>query len=205
MFENYNKVQQAVLETTLNLLIEKELQATSMSLIAKQSGVSTGNIYHYFQSKEDIINELYKAIVIFNGDYVTRSWNDGDPLRLRFQQAWNSVIRHALAYPTAFKFIEQYSFSPYIYEDSKLEAYKGGWCSPMANLYREAIEEGLFIDLEPRLMVQMNYGSLVYLLKAHFQNYLVLTDELIDQAIEAAWKAVCQTGSHSVGAVQAGF
>lgn len=190
MFASYNKVQQAVLETTLNLLIEKELQATSMSLIAKQSGVSTGNIYHYFQSKEDIINELYKAIVKFNGEFVTRELKPGDPVKVRFKQAWNNVIKHSLNYPTALKFIEQYSFSPYIYEESKREAYKGGWCGPLADLYREGIEQGLLDDLDPQLMVQMNYGSFVYLLKAHFQQHLVLTDKLIEQTIEAAWKSV---------------
>lgn len=48
VFIGYHKVQPAVLERTLELIIEKELQATSMGLIAKKSGVSTRNIYHYF-------------------------------------------------------------------------------------------------------------------------------------------------------------
>ncbi|MCL6458999.1 MAG: TetR/AcrR family transcriptional regulator, partial [Gorillibacterium sp.] len=65
MFSKYNKVQQVVLDTTLRLIMEKDLQATSMSLISKEAGVSTGSIYYYFKSKEDIINELYKGIIAF--------------------------------------------------------------------------------------------------------------------------------------------
>ncbi|AZN41400.1 TetR/AcrR family transcriptional regulator [Paenibacillus albus] len=190
MFEQYNKMQKAVLETTLNLIIEKELQATSMSLIAKESRVSTGNIYHYFSSKEDIINELYKAIVLFNGDFVTKSLKEAATLQERFQQAWRNVIELGKQYPNGFRFIEQYSFSPYIYEQSKLEAYKGGWCGPMEQLYREAVEEGLFVSLDPHMMVQMHYGSFVYLLKSHQQNMLELTEDVAEQAIRFCWNSV---------------
>ncbi|MBO7748873.1 TetR/AcrR family transcriptional regulator [Paenibacillus sp. MWE-103] len=190
MFERCNKVQKAVLETTLDLIIDRELQATSMSLIAKDSGVSTGNIYHYFSSKEDIINELYKAIVKFNGEFVTKGMNQADSVHERFRLAWRSVIELGKQYPKGFRFIEQYSFSPYIHEQSKLEAYKGGWCGPMEELYRQAVEEGVFVPLDPHMMVQMHYGSLVYLLKSHQQNMLELTDDLEEQAIRACWNAV---------------
>ncbi|MDF2963468.1 MAG: TetR family transcriptional regulator [Paenibacillus sp.] len=190
MFERYNKVQKAVLETTLHLIIDRELQATSMSLIAKDSGVSTGNIYHYFSSKEDIINELYKAIVLFNGEFVTKGMNEAVSVQERFRRAWRNLIELGKQYPKGFRFIEQYSFSPYIYEQSKLEAYNGGWCGPMEELYRQAIEEGLFVPLDPHVMVQMHYGSIVYLLKSHQQNMLELSDDVTEQAILACWNAV---------------
>ncbi|MFC5451232.1 TetR/AcrR family transcriptional regulator [Paenibacillus aestuarii] len=190
MFETYNKVQQAVLETTLNLIIDKELQATSMSLIAKDSGVSTGNIYHYFNSKEDIINELYKAIVRFNGEYVTKDMTETDSIQTQFRKAWRNLIELGNMYPKGFRFIEQYSFSPYIYEQSKLEAYKDGWCGPLEKLYRKAVDEGVFVRLEPQMMVQMHYGSIVYLLKGYQQNLLELTEDIAEQAVLACWNAV---------------
>ncbi|EJW17811.1 TetR/AcrR family transcriptional regulator [Paenibacillus alvei] len=194
MFEQYNNVQQAVLETTLDLIIDRELQATSMSLIAKNSGVSTGNIYHYFSSKEDIINELYKAIVRFNGEFVTKNINETDSIQKQFRNAWRNLIELGNKYPKGFRFIEQYSFSPYIYEQSKLEAYKDGWCGPLEKMYQKAVEEGLFVQLEPQIMVQMHYGSIVYLLKANQQNLIELTDDIVDKAILACWNAVSRQG-----------
>ncbi|WP_028612598.1 TetR/AcrR family transcriptional regulator [Paenibacillus harenae] len=192
MFEQYNKVQQAVLETTLHLIIDKELQATSMSLIAKVSGVSTGNIYHYFSSKEDIINELYKAIVRFNGEFVMKDMNKANSILTQFRKVWRNLIELGIKYPKGFRFIEQYSFSPYIYEQSKLEAYRDGWCGPLEKLYQQAIEEGVFVRLQPQMMVQMHYGSIVYLLKSHQQDMLELTDDVADQAILFCWNAVIQ-------------
>ncbi|CAN7614341.1 TetR/AcrR family transcriptional regulator [Paenibacillus sp. LjRoot56] len=198
MFERYNKVQKAVLETTLHLIIDRELQATSMSLIAKDSGVSTGNIYHYFSSKEDIINELYKAIVLFNGEFVTKDLNQADSVKERFHLAWRNVFDLGRKYPKGFRFIEQYSFSPYIYEQTKEEAINGGWCGPLEKLYQQAVNEGMFVALEPRMMVQMHYGSIVYLLKLYQRDSQDLTEEVVNQAILACWNSVSkEKGSNS--------
>ncbi|WP_028560311.1 TetR/AcrR family transcriptional regulator [Paenibacillus pinihumi] len=190
MFDRYNKVQKAVLETTLSLIIEKELQATSMSLIAKKSGISTGSIYHYFDSKETIINELYKAIVLFNGEYVLQNVYTDEPLRTRLERAWENMIRLSLEYPKGFQFIEQYSFSPYIHDESKRQAYEGGWCGPLKQLYQEAVEQGLFIPMDPFSMVQMHYGSFVYVIKAHLNREVAITDDLIRQLLQVTWNSV---------------
>ncbi|MCC3381656.1 TetR/AcrR family transcriptional regulator [Paenibacillus farraposensis] len=191
MFEGYNKVQQAVLETTLGILIEKDLQATSMALIAKQSGVSTGNIYHYFGSKEAIINELYKAIVRFNGEFVLKGFYDTNDFRQRFERVWDNYVRLSLEYSQGFRFLEQYSFSPYIYPESKEEAYAGGWCGPMNKLYAEAIDRGLFVKENPAALVQMHTGSFVYLIKGHLQGRFQLTEEMAWTAIRACWNSIC--------------
>ncbi|ULL16879.1 TetR/AcrR family transcriptional regulator [Paenibacillus sp. H1-7] len=192
MFERYNKVQRSVLETTLNIIIRKELQATSMSLIAKESGVSTGSIYHYFQSKEDIVNELYKAIVTFNGEYVREGLLQGRTIREKFELGWSRVVDLGKQYPQGFQFIEQYSFSPYIYDEVKQEVYTGGWCGPMNQLYEEAIQQKLFISLNPKMMVQMHYGQFVYLLKAELHGIYELTRESVAEAIRSCWNAVRQ-------------
>lgn len=190
MFGEYNKVQQAVLETTLNVIIQKELQATSMALIAKESGVSTGNIYHYFKSKEDIVNELYKAIVTFNGNYVREGLLQGNTIREKFGLGWNRVIDLGKKYPQGFQFIEQYSFSPYIRDEVKRAVYTGGWCEPMNKLYEEAIQEKLFITMDPKMMVQMHYGSFVYMLKGELYGIFQLTDDSTNEAICSCWNAV---------------
>ncbi|OZB93050.1 TetR/AcrR family transcriptional regulator [Paenibacillus sp. XY044] len=192
MFEKYNKVQRAVLETTLRIIIEKELQATSMALIAKESGVSTGSIYHYFSSKEEIINELYRAIVLYNGEYVTRGMDAKEPIRTRFNRAWEKVFQVSLTHPEGFQFIEQYSFSPYINDAVKRESYDGGWCKSMAALYAKAIDYELFIEQEPAMMVQMHYGTMAYLVKGHLQNHFTLTDDVIQTVINSCWKSVAK-------------
>lgn len=190
MFDAYNKVQKAVLETTLALIIEKELQATSMALIAKKSGISTGSIYHYFESKEAIINELYKAIVIFNGHQVLEGFFTDEPVRVRLERAWENLIRLSLQYPQGFQFIEQYSFSPYISDEVKTSAYEVGWCAPLEKLYGQAVQEKLFVEMDPKTMVQMHYGAIVYVVKSSLNHYLTINDEVIRKLIASCWSSV---------------
>jgi AcrR family transcriptional regulator len=53
---------QAILDATLRLISKNGFHGTAMSKVAQEAGVSTGIIYHYFDSKDELIDELYKAI-----------------------------------------------------------------------------------------------------------------------------------------------
>lgn len=190
MFEKYKKSKKAVLETTLRLLSQHDLQATSMSLISSESGVSMGSIYNSFSGKEEIINELYTSIVEYQTEYVLQGFNDSTDLFERFQRVWQRVIQSSVDNPEAFQFMEQYSLSAYIYDESKKYAYEKNWCNPLAVMYGDAMQEQLFKQGDARLMVQMHWGTFVFLVKGHLQGNLMLTPEVKDMAITSCWNAV---------------
>lgn len=52
-----------ILSAALRVFATKGFAATKISDIVAESGVSHGLVYHYFQSKEDIFNELLKRAV----------------------------------------------------------------------------------------------------------------------------------------------
>jgi AcrR family transcriptional regulator len=49
----------AIIEAALQLFRERGYDASTMRAIASAAGVSTGNAYYYFSSKEDLIQEFY--------------------------------------------------------------------------------------------------------------------------------------------------
>ena len=49
----------AILKAALELLRERGYEATTMRAIAERAGVSLGNAYHYFGSKEHLIQAFY--------------------------------------------------------------------------------------------------------------------------------------------------
>ena len=49
----------AIVEAALALFRERGYEATTMREIASRAGVSTGNAYYYFSSKEELIQEFY--------------------------------------------------------------------------------------------------------------------------------------------------
>lgn len=48
-----------ILETALRLFFERGYEATTMRAVAKEAGVSLGNAYYYFASKENLIQAIY--------------------------------------------------------------------------------------------------------------------------------------------------
>ena len=48
-----------ILETALKMFRERGYEATTMRAIAENAGVSLGNAYYYFQSKEELIQAFY--------------------------------------------------------------------------------------------------------------------------------------------------
>jgi AcrR family transcriptional regulator len=51
----------AIIEAALRLFRETGYEATTMRAIAREAGVSTGNAYYYFGSKEELIREFYAS------------------------------------------------------------------------------------------------------------------------------------------------
>jgi AcrR family transcriptional regulator len=51
---------QLILDTALELFAENGFHSTSMSQVAKKAGVSKGLAYNYFESKQDILDEIIK-------------------------------------------------------------------------------------------------------------------------------------------------
>jgi AcrR family transcriptional regulator len=49
----------AIVEAALDLFTERGYEAATMRAIAQRAGVSTGNAYYYFSSKEELIQEFY--------------------------------------------------------------------------------------------------------------------------------------------------
>lgn len=51
-----------ILDTALLLFREHGFEATSMRAIAQAAGVSVGNAYHYFESKEHLVQAFYERV-----------------------------------------------------------------------------------------------------------------------------------------------
>jgi AcrR family transcriptional regulator len=103
---------EAILQAALELIAEHGFQHTPMSLISKRSKASAGIIYHYFESKDDLLQSLYLRI---KGD-MGRAWLAADdsqqPLAKRFQSLWLVIFRYCLAHPQEMAFVEQYESLP---------------------------------------------------------------------------------------------
>jgi AcrR family transcriptional regulator len=96
-----------LLEAATKLFVERGLHATPTSAISKEAGVSAGILFHYFKTKDDLIDELYVSIKkeytssILNE--IERITSDVGKIRLIWSNSWNWAIDNDLK----FKFLLQ--------------------------------------------------------------------------------------------------
>ncbi len=178
----------AILEATLNLISERGFHNTPMSMIAKASGASTGIIYHYFASKEELINELYKEIKLETIRAMLADYSEDLSLNERFLGIWFNFVRYSLNHPTKGLFLEQFENSPYIkhvMEEDFMQAI-----APFFDLFQQGVKEGAFKPLPPLVLFDLGFGAAVSLVKRHIAGTIVLDDELVQAAANACWDAI---------------
>jgi AcrR family transcriptional regulator len=61
-FSKGDQTKALILETALDMVRERGYEATTMRAIAETAGVSLGNAYYYFNSKEYLIQAIYQRI-----------------------------------------------------------------------------------------------------------------------------------------------
>ncbi len=71
---------EAILQAMLDIVVERGFHDAPMSLLSQRSGASPGIIYHYFSSKEEIIEALYQQISALKSEAFLADFDPGkDP------------------------------------------------------------------------------------------------------------------------------
>jgi AcrR family transcriptional regulator len=89
----------AILEATMKLISENGFHGTAMSQVVRESGVSAGTIYHYFESKDELIDELYKTIKRDFAETVLGDFDKSQPLRVQLKYLFESTFRYYIQRP----------------------------------------------------------------------------------------------------------
>src|SRR5260221_14415778 len=100
-----SKKREDILRAALKLIVEHDLDHTSMDMIATQAKVGMGTIYNYFPSKEELINQLYREWQGQLLDAITKNYADDAPIRERFFTSVRNKFRFYLKHPDAAQFL----------------------------------------------------------------------------------------------------
>lgn len=103
----------AIFESTLELVTEHGFHGTPMSLVAKRAGVAAGTIYHYFESKEKLICELFEYVRKQAVEVVLKEVQSDLPFKDCFFNLWFSLFSFYKENQNVLKFFEQFTNSPY--------------------------------------------------------------------------------------------
>lgn len=149
---------EAIFKSTLKLINEKGFHGTPMSQIATNAKVAAGTIYHYFESKDELITELFIYHRQKSIEYVFAQ-TDGLSYQEKFYEIWNRVVDYYLSNKEVFWFDEQFYSSPYyeLLEKSEKMSYYG--IDKLRTFLKEGIESQAIRDLGFPTLFPLFIGS----------------------------------------------
>ncbi len=177
-----------ILQTTLELITELGFHATPISLIIKKSDVASGTIYHYFKSKEELIDTLYSELKEEMGKAIINNIDQDINYKEKFFLIWKNLFSFFADNPKKFEFLENYANSPLIRKEIK-EINQRHY-EPAKNFIESGIKLGILRDLPVNLIMNLFFGNIATLVRMISLEEIALTNELLENTIQSSWDSV---------------
>ncbi|TNF46291.1 MAG: TetR/AcrR family transcriptional regulator [Bacteroidetes bacterium] len=179
---------QKVMISARKLFAENGFYSTATAKIAKEAGVSNGILFHYFNTKDILIQELYNDLKDRLFKYTADQIYKGATLKESIYTLWLASLEWNMENPEDFVFMRQFENSHYFNE----QIYGNHRFVQMSlELAEKGIDQGILKKVPPMLLVQTMSGMVetsVTYLKAHPEN--AANQDFKDRLFELAWDAI---------------
>src|SRR5689334_11988722 len=155
----------AVIAAAQAIVAENGFHSCPTALIAARAEVGAGTIYRYFQSKEDLIREIFLEV----DARVCRAVVPGHPAlagaRERFRDLAGSFLRYLVAHPFDYAFLQQFNISPYgaaLRRERSVDPSCRGVCTHLfTDILEQAVADGELKDLPILLLEALATGPIL--------------------------------------------
>ena len=183
--EDIAEKKQAIFESTLALIKDHGFHGAPMSLVAKHAGVAAGTIYHYFESKEQLICELYEYNRGRLTSAVHKALSQGCNYKEKFFNIWTGVYSFYIKEPNVLIFFEQFINSPY-----STDKYPGHFRGELYTFFADGIKNGVIRSLKPEILLVLVMGSINATAKLHLFAKVPLSKTDLQRIVETVWDGI---------------
>lgn len=181
--EKNSDKRRAIMDASLKLFCTKCFQDTSTASISHEAKVATGTLFLYFDSKEDLVNELYLDCKNDFTAYMSDNVWQQPGFKARLKHIWERGTEWCLQNPEKVKFMTQFSSTPYITKLTKAKAI--GHLKLMNEVIERAIADKEVttssVELLSRMLGGYFHNARLYLLdNAKNKNLKKWQDEIFD-------------------------
>lgn len=101
-----------LLEATIDLFANEGFWNTSTARIAKHAEVATGTLFNYFDSKETLIDEVYRTLKKEMRDFLLTDFDREEPsARKQSEHFWRRYILWGVQFPVRYSLLGQLHLS----------------------------------------------------------------------------------------------
>jgi AcrR family transcriptional regulator len=149
----------AILDAATRVFAERGLTAAPTSEISKQAGVAEGTLFTYFETKDDLLNALYREIKLELADAIMSDFPRKKNVRTRLRHVWDRYANWGIANAKERKVLAQLQVSEVLTKESR---DAGG--APFVEfqiMIRDAIEQRVFRNDVPVELISKSLAALV--------------------------------------------
>jgi len=182
----------AIMAAALSLFVERGFYGTAVPEIAERAGVGAGTIYRYFESKEALVNALYRAEKMKFAQNVVERVNatggDREPARELFRRLWMHMADFAVAHPDSFVFLELHHHAAYL--DAESHALEQRMLTLFAGVIVAAQARGELKAGDPKLMMALVMGGFIGVIRCCMENNAKPAEADWTFAERCMWEAI---------------
>lgn len=176
----------AILSAALKVFAEGGVNGVPMPILAQQANVGTGTIYRYFESKELLVNELFREQKLAINQRLYGGLDLQRSPREVFDEVWRRMVLFTREAPDSYRFVELQDHRPYLDQASRTLEREA--LAPILAQYRALQKHGVFrSDMRAEVLMTLVWGAFVNLVKAERDGHVSLTDDDIAAARDACW------------------
>lgn len=180
----------ALLNATLSLVNNGGIQGASMAKVAKVANVSPATIYLYFESKQDLVNQLYLDVKASFAGAAFKGYEQNIAVKESFESIWYNMSRFKLEHKAEASFLSQCDNTPMIDEKTRREGLLQ--LTPLFDLWGRGKSEGIIKDISPYLLYAYSIYPMAFLMNMQNRGLCQLDQRVLEEAFKAAWDSICQ-------------
>jgi AcrR family transcriptional regulator len=181
-----------ILDAALTLFAERGFHGTAIPDIANAAGVAPASLYRHVESKEQLVNEVYRrakallASALFSA--VPAATASTAPLRQQFHHLWWALVGFARTEPRAFAFLELHHHGDYL--DAESRAVELRVLAPIAQVVERGRATGALKSQPAPALIVTVWGAFVGMVRAARAGYFTLDDDICRAVEQTSWDAI---------------
>ena len=148
----------AILEAATRVFAKRGLTGAPTSEISKQAGIAEGTLFTYFETKDDLINALYRELKLELADAMMSGFPRKKSVRIRLRHVWDRYVSWGVANPDQRKVLAQLTVSEVLTKESRDAA--GAPFVEFQTTIRDAIEQRVFRSDLPAELISKSLVAL---------------------------------------------
>lgn len=179
---------EAILDAALELFVERGFWGTAVPEIAERAGVGAGTIYRYFESKEALVNAIYRQQKVRFSSSVLENFPPSVTTREQFRTIWMRMAAFATKNPSAFVFLELHHHASYL--DAESRAVEQRMLEVITAVVNAAQQRRELKPGSPRLLMGVVMGAFVGVIRSCLDFGQPLDDADWAFAEQCVWEAI---------------